>query len=142
MELYRHQTGNPIPGVYEYSFALDSDPIQPSGSINGSMFGKTIMRNTYISPPVNPDISTGSGMTTQCVLKSTATSKNPVVIPNPNIRDANGNLIYGPEDVVTIVTTTVPNQPKYQYTYTVRTYVQSYNFLRIMAGLGNVVFSS
>ena len=142
MEMYRHQTGNPIPGVYEYSFALDNDPIQPSGSINGSMFNKTIMRNTYVSPPLNPNLADGSDIITQCVLKSTAGSKNPVVILNPNIRDSNGNLIYGPEDVVTIVTTRVPNEPKYLYTYTVRTYVQSYNFLRIMAGLGNVVFSS
>jgi hypothetical protein len=142
MELYRHQTGNPIPGVYEYSFALDNDPIQPSGSINGSMFNKTIMRNTYVLPPLSPNLADGTDIITQCVLKSTAGSKNPVVILNPNIRDANGKLIYGPEDVVTIVTTRVPNEPKYLYTYTVRTYVQSYNFLRIMAGLGNVVFSS
>jgi hypothetical protein len=142
MELYRHQTGNPIPGVYEYSFALDNDPTQPSGSLNGSMFNKTIMRNTYVSPPPSPNISDGSDIITQCVLKSTAGSKNPVVILNPNIRDSNGKLIYGPEDVVTIVTTRVPNEPKYLYTYTVRTYVQSYNFLRIMGGLGNVVFSS
>lgn len=142
LQLYRHQTGNPIPGVYEYSFALDNNATQPSGSLNGSMFNKTLLRNTFVSPPYSGAIQSGSGVTTQCVLKSTANSKNPVVIPDATIRDANGKLIYGPEDVVTIVTTVVPGQPKYEYTYTVRAYVESYNFLRIMGGLGNVVFSS
>lgn len=142
IQLYRHQTGNPLPGIYEYSFALDNNPTQPSGSLNGSMFNKTLLRNTFVSPPYSAGIQTGSGIITQCVLKSTANSKNPLVIPDPTIRDANGKLIYGPEDVVTIVTNAVPGQPKYDYTYTVRAYVESYNFLRIMGGVGNVVFSS
>ena len=145
LELYRHQTGNPIPGIYEYSFALDNDAVQPSGSLNGSMFNKTLLRNTYVTPELSDEITTGDGVITQCVLKSTANSKNPVVIPPQNLNlvdPVTGKKIYGPEDIVTIVTTSVPGQPKFKYTFTVRAYVQSYNFLRIMRGLGNVVFSS
>jgi hypothetical protein len=145
LEMYRHQTGNPMDGIYEYSFALENDQSQPSGSLNGSMFNKTILRNTYVSPEPSDEISSGDGVITQCVLKSTASSKNPIVIPPANLNlvdPSTGKRIYGPEDIVTIVTTAVPGQPKFKYTYTVRAYVQSYNFLRIMHGLGNVVFSS
>jgi len=141
MELYRHQTGNPIPGVYEYSFALDNNPIQPSGHLNGSMFNKTLLRNTWVLPPYSESVSNGSAQTAVCILRSTVNSLNPVVIPNPNIRDDKGILIYGPEDVVTVIRKDA-NAPTYQYTFNVRAYVQSYNFLRIMGGIGNVVFSS
>jgi hypothetical protein len=144
LELYRHQTGNPISGVYEYSFALNNDPTQPSGSINGSMFNKTLLRNTLILPPSAPGNIPANTATTVCILKSTAGSKNPLVITNPNIIDPNtGKPLYGPEDVITIVSKSNGTPlATYQYTYTVRAYVQSYNFLRILGGIGNVVFSS
>lgn len=144
LELYRHQTGNPIPGVYEYSFALDNDLIQPSGSINGSMFNKTLLRNTLILPPSAPNGIPANTATTVCILKSTAGSKNPLVINDPNAIDSNtGKPMYGPEDVLTIVSNSNGTPlASYQYTYRVRAYVQSYNFLRIMGGIGNVVFSS
>jgi len=141
IQLYRHQTGNPIPGVYEYSFALNNDAIQPSGHLNGSMFNKTLLRNTFVSPPYADDVENGTANTAICVLKSTATSKNPLVITNPNVLGSDGKPIYGPEDIVTIVRKSATGET-YKYTYTVRAYVQSYNFLRIMGGIGNVVFSS
>ena len=143
LQLYRHQTGNPIPGVYEYSFALDNDAVQPSGHINGSMFNKTLLRNTFVLPPYTLGTADGTNSATVCVLKSTAASKNPLVITNPNAIGSDGKPLYGPQDIVTIVTKTSPNSANvYQYTYTVKAYVQSYNFLRILGGLGNVVFSS
>lgn len=144
LQLYRHQTGNPISGVYEYSFALNNDPTQPSGSINGSMFNKTLLRNTLILPPSAPGDIPANVPVTLCILKSTAGSKNPVVIANPNIIDPNtGRPLYGPEDLLTIVSKSNGTPlATYQYTYSVRAYVQSYNFLRILGGIGNVVFSS
>jgi hypothetical protein len=146
LQMYRHQTGNPMPGIYEYSFALDNDPNQPSGSLNGSMFNKTILRNTYILPPysiaaqgINP--ATGQPIGLICVLKSTASSANPVVV-NPNATDIYGRLIYKPGEVVTILNKNAVNNQTFQYTYTTRVYVQSYNFLRIIGGISSVVFSS
>ena len=146
VQLYRHQSGNPMTGIYEYSFAIDNDPTQPSGSLNGSMFNKTILRNTYILPPyssaaqgINP--ATGQPIGTVCVLKSTASSPNPVVV-NPNARDAYGAMIYKPSELVTILNKAAINNQTFQYTYTTRVYVQSYNFLRIIGGISNVVFSS
>jgi hypothetical protein len=148
IQMYRHQTGDPKQCVYEYSFALNSDEIQPSGHINGSMFNKTILRNTFLLPPYAAGVEDGSGSgngTNQpvqvCVLKSTATSANPVIIPDVTVRDQYGKLLYGPEDVVTVIRKSATDAT-YKYTYTVRAYVQSYNFLRILGGLGNVVFSS
>jgi len=141
IQMYRHQTGNPLSGIYEYSFALNNDAVQPSGHLNGSMFNRTLLRNTFVSPPYATDIQDGTANTTICVLKSTATSKNPLVITNPNTLGSDGKPLYGPEDIVTIVKKSATGET-YQYTYTVRAYVQSYNFLRIMGGIGNVVFSS
>ena len=142
LQPYRHQTGNPFPGVYEYSFALDNSAVQPSGHLNGSMFNKTLLRNTFVLPPYTSGVADGTGIVQSCVLKSTASSANPVVIPDVTIVDPlTGKRIYGPEDIVTIIRKT-GSGATYEYTYTVKAYVQSYNFLRILGGLGNVVFSS
>ena len=138
---YRHHAGatvNDIPGIYTYSFALDHDKGQPSGHINGSQFNKTILRNTYVQPPY----SLTTTPTIQCILKSTAGNPNPTVV-NPAAVDAFGNLLYTPDEVVTIVTkSSNSNASSFQYTYTVRAYVESYNFLRVIGGIANVVFSS
>ena len=154
LQLYRFQTGNPIVGVYEYSFALKNDPSQPSGSINGSMFNKTLLRNTLITPPAASGGGGGipaGGNAVACILKSTAGSKNPVQVLPAQTRPSigpNGEIIpplYGPEDVISIVTKTdATGSPlnSFQYTYSVRAYTESYNFLRITGGIGNVVFSS
>ena len=135
LQMYRHQTGDPLPGVYEYSFALDNNPSQPSGHINGSMFNKTILRNTLVLPPYTEDAESGTNTLQQCILKSTATSATPVVIPAGQVGD------YRPDEIVTVFKKAATTGT-YKYTFTVRAYVQSYNFLRIMGGLGNVVFSS
>lgn len=142
LQLYRHQTGSPIPGIYQYSFALDNSPTQPSGSLNGSMFNKTLLRNTLILPPYTEGVQSGAAVITQCVLKSSLGSQNPVVVPNPNVTDDRGRLLYSKNDLVTIVTKVPAAGNVFKYTYRMRAYVQSYNFLRIMGGLGNVVFSS
>ena len=141
IQLYRHQTGNPIPGIYEYSFALDNHPTQPSGSLNGSMFNKTLLRNTFVLPPYTDNLLPND-LQTQCVLKSSLGSPNPVVIANPNATNDRGQRIYNKNDLVTIVTKVPGSANVFKYTYRIRAYVQSYNFLRIMGGLGNVVFSS
>lgn len=138
---YRFTTGLPIPGIYSYSFQLDTDE-QPSGSLNGSMFNKTILRNTIVTPPlINPgNIPAGAGQNQFCVLKSTASSPNPTVV-NPLAKDQYGNLLYKPDQIITVLRKS-PNSAVYQYTFNVRAYTESYNFIRIIGGIGNVVFSS
>ena len=127
---YRFNTGvtiSDIPGIYSYSFALQHSNTQPTGSINGSQFNKTILRNTYVQPPY----STSGTFQQVCVLKSTANSKHQVIV-NPTL--------YSPDEVVTVVRKSDSNV--LQYSYNVHAYVESYNFLRVMGGIANVVFSS
>lgn len=143
IESYRHHTGRgitEIPGIYMYSFALDHHTTQPSGHINGSMFNKTILRNTYVQPPyTNNQLPSSAAYV--CVLKSTANSPNPTIIANPNAVDPQTKLpLYNPENLVRIVRKT--DAQSLQYRYNVRAYIESYNFLRVMGGIANVVFSS
>jgi len=148
LENYRHQTGrtsNDIPGVYTYSFALDHHGVQPSGHINGSMFNKTLLRNTYIQPPLVTVSDNGNNTppASVCVLKSTLNSPTPTIV-NPLARGTDGKLLYSPKDVITIVPSTqVANAVKtLKYNFRVRAYVESYNYLRVMGGIASVVFSS
>lgn len=138
---YKHHTGKAvtdIPGIYSYSFALDHHTNQPSGHINGSMFNKTILRNTYVEPPLT---SPGATTTTLCVLKSTANNPNPTVVLNPNAVDPDtGKPLYKPDQLVTIIRKS--DAQTLQYSYNVRAYVESYNYLRVLSGIANVVFSS
>ena len=131
LQNYKHHTGKTVtglPGLYTYSFALDHHTPQPSGSLNGSMFNKTILRLAAQTPPVQ----TTPTVTQQCVLKSSALNQNPVVVTVPSA--------YNPEQVVSVINKS--QGVTYQYTYSVRAHVESYNFLRVSRGIANVVFSS
>lgn len=132
---YRHHGGRTtdLPGIYTYSFALEHDKGQPSGHINGSQFNKTILRNTYVEPPLNSVLGITSPASIICVLKSTANSMNPTQV-NP------ADYANTPDQIVTLVRKT--EATTLAYTYHVRAFVESYNFLRVMGGIANVVFSS
>jgi hypothetical protein len=140
LQNYRHHTGKSdtaIPGMYTYSFALDHHTTQPSGHINGSMFNKTILRNTYVQPP----LTSPAAPATVCVLKSTAGNPNPTIVLNPNAVDPDtGKPLYSPDQLLTIVRKS--DAQTLQYSYNVRAYVESYNYLRVLGGVANVVFSS
>ena len=136
-QMYRHSVGQitAIPGVYQYSFALDNEQYQPSGAANGSMFNRIILRLTMQQPiPQSVTTDGGSTSTVVCILKSTAFSPNPTVIPAGQIAN------YDPSELLTVVQTN--NNVVFVYTYNVNVYVESINFLRIVSGLGNLVFAS
>ena len=135
LQMYRHTTGEvpkELPGVFMYSFALDHDSYQPSGAINGSMFNKIILRLTLQQPL--PQTTTTTNTSIVCVLKSTVFSANPTIVPAAQVS------LYDPSDLVTVVQTN--DNIIFVYTYTVGVYVESTNFLRIVSGLGNLVFAS
>jgi len=135
---YRHHDGLSvidIPGIYSYSFALEhNNKCQPSGHINGSQFNKTILRNTYVQPPLASVFGIVSPSNEVCILKSTANNANPVIVPLDRV----GN--YTPDQLVHVIRKTPATT--LAYTYNVRAFVESYNFLRVMGGVANVVFSS
>ena len=131
---YRHHTGTTItemPGIYTYSFALDHDKGQPSGHINGSQFNKTMLRNTYVEPPLGSYLGVSAPPNEVCILKSNINHPNP-----PTVNPAD----YKASEVVHIIRKTEANT--LAYTFQVRAFVESYNFLRVMGGIANVVFSS
>ncbi len=135
LQMYRHVTGQPpasLPGIYQYSFALDHDQYQPSGAANGSMFNKTILRLTLQTPL--PQSVTTATSTIVCVLKSTVFSPNPTIVPAGQINN------YDPSELVSVVQTN--DNVIFTFTYNVGVYVESINFLRIVSGLGNLVFAS
>ena len=128
LQNYKHQTGLPIEGVFSYSFAIDHTN-QPSGHLNGSMFNKTILRLNLQLPPlsVQPDL-----VTSDCIVKSSVFSNQPVAVQT--------SRIFQPDQVLRVISK--GDLQVYKYTYTVRAYVESYNFLRVTRGIANVVFSS
>lgn len=135
LQMYRHTTGEvpkELPGVFMYSFALDHDSYQPSGAANGSMFNKIILRLTLQQPL--PQSTTTTNTSIVCVLKSTVFSPNPTVVPAAQVP------LYDPSELVTVVQTN--DNIIFVYTYNVGVYVESINFLRIVSGLGNLVFAS
>ena len=137
LQMYRHTTGQApvLPGVYMYSFALDHDQYQPSGAINGSVFNKSTLRLTLQQPlPESTTPGGTTGGTVVCILKSTAFSPNPTVIP------AAQTGLYDPSELLTVVQTN--DNVIFTYTYNVGVYVEAINFLRIVSGLGNLVFAS
>lgn len=142
-QMYRYVTGQPavsLPGIYQYSFALDHDQYQPSGAANGSMFNKTTLRLSLQTPV--PSSVTGATSSIVCVLRSTVFSANPTIIPagQVNALQPDGSRLYDPSDLVSVVQTN--DNVIFSFTYNVGVYVEAINFLRIVSGLGNLVFAS
>jgi hypothetical protein len=136
IQMYKHTTGQTpeLPGVYQYSFALNNDLYQPSGALNASMFNKTILRLTLLQP-----IPTAMGVASQRVenvLKSSLFSPNPVIIPPAQC------VNFTPDQLVTVVVNANGDSIIFAYTYNVGVYVESINFLRITSGLANFVFAN
>ena len=149
LQAYKHTTGSApyrLPGVYMYSFALDNDQYQPSGAINGSMFNKVTLR-VSLQQPI-PSANASTAQTTVCVLKSTVLSQKPVIVSNPTERQPNkpdgtpGDLLYTPDQLLTVVQSTLGGAVIFSYTYNVGVYVESINYLRIVSGIANLVFAS
>ena len=77
-----------------------------------------------------------------CVLKSTALSQNPLVISDPQAKNADGTYLYPQDQLITVVQTVANNNIIFSYTYSVGIYVESINYLRIVSGLANLVFAN
>lgn len=144
LQMYRHTTGQTpdLPGVYMYSFALDHASYQPSGAANGSMFNKIVLRLS-LQQPLPESVTSGGGSTQVCVLTSTLFSPNPTVIPAANVNlvdPKTGKPLYPPGSITTVVQSN--DNIIFTFTYSVGVYVEAINFLRIVSGLGNLVFAT
>ena len=145
-QMYKYATGQitDLPGVYQYSFALDHDQYQPSGATNGSMFNKILLRVTLQTPlPLSVTTENAPTSTIVCVLTSSLFSPNPTIITAADVNlvdPKTGKPLYPPGTITTVVQTN--NNVIFTFTYNVGVYVESVNFLRIVSGLGNLVFAS
>lgn len=137
IQKYKHSSGagEMLPGVHLYSFSLNNDLTQPSGTLNASHFNKITLRSTLIQPI--PIATTSINPSTQiCVYRSTVFNSNPTLAPVDG-----GGSIVNPYDVIRIITRGKENVI-YNYTYNVTVYVETYNVLRVVSGLANLVFTS
>lgn len=134
VQRYRHSSGaaTEMPGLYMYSFSLNNDITQPSGALNASLFNKITLRSTLIQP-IAIDLASAESATQLCVYRNTVFNANPTPVPV--------NLAVNPYEVLTIITRGKENVI-YDYTYNVTVYVESYNVLRVVSGLANLVFAS
>jgi hypothetical protein len=134
IQRYRHSTGaaSMLPGVYMYSFSLNNDLTQPSGALNASQLNRVTLRSTIIQP-IPVAITSNNTPTSLCVYRNTVFNPNPTAVP--------ANLAVNPHDVIRVI-----NRGKesviYEYTYNVTVYTESYNVLRVVSGLANLVFAS
>jgi len=140
---YQFSTGPTpdLPGIYLYSFALDPNTItQPTGSVNASMFNKTYFQYTLLVPPV-----VATAQTTQdpvCVVKSTANTNSPVPVPAGSTDSIDGRPpIIEPGNTITIYSAPTNLYVQFQG-YNSVIYIESYNFVKVMNGQANVVFST
>jgi len=141
---YQFSTGPTpdLPGIYIYSFALDPNTItQPSGSVNASMFNKTYFRYMLLVPPVVATAQTTQ--TAVCVVKSTANTNSPVPVPAGSTIPPRPGVppIIEPGNTITIYS--APSNLYVQFQgYNSVIYIESYNFVKVMNGQANVVFST
>lgn len=143
LQMYKHTTGDTaelLPGVYMYSFALNHDQYQPSGSANGSMFNKVLLRTTLQQPL--PLTTSTQQTVVEFALKSTLFSQNPTFITAAQcaLLNPDGTRVYPENEIVQVVRTN--DNVIFVFTYNVGVYIESMNFLRIVSGLGNLVFAN
>ena len=147
IENYKYTAGDTtsIPGIYQYSFALrPSDPTQPSGSANGSMFNKTFFQYTLQVPPTDPALLAANDAQLNppvCVVKSTVFNPVPTPVPNPLPVELPGEPpLFQPGQTIQLYSAPVNNGQVFQYNGII--YVESYNFLKVTSGTANLVFST
>ena len=128
LEPYRHHTGYPkIPGINSYSFSLEPEKIEPSGSCNFSRINRFQFEFT-----LKENFQTTSNSN---VVNSAPTNSIPSFygITEPTANISNGGV--EPDLQFELQTT---NSELYNMNF----YAVNYNILRIMGGLGDITFAN
>ena len=110
-------------GIYVFSFALDPENYQPSGSVNMSMIQSVSLDFETSIPPVDPEVA--------MVLQGK--SGNPMTAAQ--IRNSYGIQQGTGGDLE------VTDRDIYQYTYTLNMYVINYNILKIIGGMAGLNYA-
>jgi len=150
---YKFSSGDTsmLPGINLYSFALDPNTItQPSGTVNGSMFNRTNLQYTLLVPPTVTSTIDSSGNVVPvsspapvCIVKETAFNTVPTLVPiGATVSPGPGipPLLQAGQTLTIVPPSTQFNVQYGAYSATI--YVESYNFLKVTNGQGNLVFST
>ena len=122
---YLHHS-NTQKGIYNYSFALEPEKYQPSGTVNLSMVSKVSLDFETIQPPIDPEI--------EHILKNyndlgTNIDKKKII--------NNLGLEYNEETDSPFI----KDKQIYKYTYQLGVFVVSYNILKIVGGMGGLTYT-
>jgi hypothetical protein len=124
--LYHSNSTN---GINMFSFSLEPEKYQPSGSVNMSMINKVTLDFETSIPPIDPEISD--------VLNN---KSDPTT--SAHIRNSFGiqseNMGSGGNDFLSYVT----DKEIFQYTYNLNLYVVNYNVLKIMGGMAGLAYNA
>lgn len=138
LQHYKHSQCIPvIPGVYLYSFSLNPTEFQPSGALNASMFDKIGLQLTLQTPPKSTDPALAPSRHSVAVLPGQVLSETQQIDPanvqcvlptlsiSRNIAQVRKHLTLG-----------------YAYSFHVRLYIESYNFLKFADGVAALSFAN
>jgi hypothetical protein len=121
---------NSSQGINVYSFAVDPEKFQPSGSVNLSMISDVSLEFQTLVPPLDPEIEN--------ILKN----KNININGNRNKCDNKAlmnslGLSFDEQSNNTFI----KDKQIYKYTYQLDVYVISYNILKIVSGMGGLAYT-
>ena len=129
IEPYKHHTGHPnTPGINCYSFSLNPEEEQPSGSCNFSRINKFEFTMTLKQNYITSDDSLLVGSAPNNEIPSFYG-----IYPGANIDDNSVGIENG-----NIANIEITNTELYDMNF----YAVNYNVLRIMAGMGDITFAN
>lgn len=116
-------------GINIFSFSINPEKFQPSGSANLSMVNKVTLDFVTSVPPIDPEIYQ--------VLQDGNDDEN-----SRNIINSYGIQLDAYNDISRDHLAYVKDKQIFEYTYQLRVYVVSYNMLKITGGMAGLAYNS
>ena len=111
-------------GINTFSFALEPEKYQPSGSVNMSMVSNVSIDFQTLVPPIDPEVDDILGE------QSIDPEKKKFLLNSLGI------------ECQIDETSCVKNKQIYKYTYNLRVYSVNYNILKIVSGMGGLAYTN
>ena len=111
-------------GINIYSFALEPEKSQPSGSVNMSMVSNVSLVFQTLVPPIDPEVD-------KILCENEIDPVKKKILLNSlgiecNVEENNS----------------VKDKQIYKYTYNLRVYAVNYNILKIVSGMGGLAYTN
>jgi hypothetical protein len=121
---------NSQPGINLFSFSIEPEKFQPSGSVNMSMINKVTLDFQTTVPPIDPEIYE--------VLQQETTSDS----KSQKIINSYGIQLDKYNNISREYLSYVKDKQIFEYTYRLRVYIVNYNVLRIVGGMAGLAYNS